>query len=308
MLVVPQSRFCVMWVTSIPRLISPPPTLKIKKKKKCLPWITRVAPNQLHLRSKFIISPWQHQGNKQECLDGSWYPPPPMPKPTHHPWLFPEGGVSSSQVQGKQGRGWGGGLWPSWGRISTSTLHWSKMRILHARALVKGGRVGRWTRRFCNLDVSRPNCLLSQPKMDPSGATDYIREDSLFSQGRPDKRDASVPLAIWSQNNRKGPRKKKKKAQPAHSLKWKESSLNRWDGLTDKQTYSKASHIYAEIGTQSTSANKAVYMGSDEQACKSLADLSKNGILLCTKQRTVPHIHHYYCKLSMPRGSSISSS
>lgn len=59
-----------------PRLISPPPTLKIKKKKKCLPWMTRVAPNQLHLRSKFIMSPWQHQGNKLQCLDRSWYPPP----------------------------------------------------------------------------------------------------------------------------------------------------------------------------------------------------------------------------------------
>lgn len=87
---------------------------------------------------------------------------------------------------------------------------------------------------FCNLDVSRPNCLLSQPKMDPSGAADYIREDSLFSQRRPDKRGASVPLAIWSQNNRKGPRKGGKKkenpAQPAHSHERKEQCLNRWDG------------------------------------------------------------------------------
>lgn len=85
-------------------LISPPPTLKIKKEKKCLPWMTKVAPNQLHLRSKFIISPWQHQGNKQRCLDRSWYPPPCPNQPTT-PWLFPEGGVSSSQVQGKQGKG-----------------------------------------------------------------------------------------------------------------------------------------------------------------------------------------------------------
>lgn len=120
--------------------------------------------------------------------------------------------------------------------------------------------------------------------MDPSGAADYIREGSLFSQGLLDKRGASVPLAIWSQNNRKGPRKKKKKKkQLAHSFKWKERCLNRWDGWTDKQTYSKASYIYEEIGTQSTSANKAVYMGSDEEVCKSLMDLSKNAIQLCTK-------------------------
>lgn len=144
--------------------------------------------------------------------------PPPCPNQPTTPWLFPEGGVSSSQVQGKQGRG-GGGLWPSWGRISTSTLHWSKMRILLARAFgQKGAGSGDELCVFCNLDVSRPNCLLSQPKMDPSGAADYIREDSLFSQGRPDKRGASVPLAIWSQNNRKGPRKeegKKEKKKPS---------------------------------------------------------------------------------------------
>lgn len=47
--------------------------------------------------------------------------------------------------------------------------------------------------------------------MDPSGAADYIREDSLFSLGRLDKRAASVPLAIWSQNNRKDPEKKKER-------------------------------------------------------------------------------------------------
>lgn len=138
-----------------------------------------------------------------------------MPTPTHRtPQLFPEGGVSSSQVQGKQGGG--AGLWPPWGRISASTLHWSKMSIFHARASVKGGRVGRWTLRFCNLNVSRPDCLLSQPKMDPSGATDYIKEDSLFSQGHPDKRGASVPLAIWSRNNRKGPRKRISPASTQH--------------------------------------------------------------------------------------------
>ena len=225
--VFPQSRFCVMWVKSIPPPHFPtphPPTPTIKQEKKCLPRITGVAPNQLHLRSKFIMSPWQHRGNKQECLDRSWYPPPLHPpstprhaqtKPTT-PGSFRKE-VSAAAKCRVNREGWwcevvvGGGLWLSWGRISTSTLHWSKMRILCARALVKGGRVGRWTLRFCNLDVSKPNCLLSQPKMDPSGAADYIREDSFFSQGRRDKRGASVPLAIWSQNNRKGPRKKKKK-------------------------------------------------------------------------------------------------
>lgn len=172
--------------------------------------MTRVAPNQLHLRSKFIMSPWQHQGNKQRCLDRSWYPPHAQTNPPP-PGSFRKEVSAAAKCRVNKARE--GGLWPFWGRISTSTLHWSKMRILHARALVKGGRVGRWTLRFCNLDVSRPDCLLSQTKMDPSGAADYIREDSLFSLGRPDKRGASVPLAIWSQNNRKGPRKKNKPSQ-----------------------------------------------------------------------------------------------
>lgn len=231
---------------------------------------------------------------------------PPVPKPNHHPWLFPEGGVSSSQVQGKQG---GGGVAFRPREVGSAPPPSTDQRWGSSMAgpWSKGAGSGDELCVFCNLDVSRPDCLLSQPKMDPSGAADYIREDSLFSQGRPDKRGASVPLAIWSQNNRKGPRKKKKSSPAStHSLKWKESCLNRWDGWTDKQTYSKASHIYAEIGTQSTSANKAVYMGSDEQVCKSMEDLSRNGILLCTKRRAVPHIHHYYCKLSVPRGSSIS--
>lgn len=200
---------------------------------------------------------------------------PQCPHQPTTPWLFPEGGVSSSQVQGKQGRvgvAFGPHEVGSAPPPSTDQRWGSSMPGPRS----KGAGLGDELCVFCNLDVSRPNCLLSQPKMDPSGAADYIREDSLFSQERLDKRGASVPLAIWSQNNRKGPRKerrrkkkRKKKAQPAHSLKWKERCLNRWDGWTDKQTYSKASHIYAEIGTQSKSANKAVYMCSDELVCKS---------------------------------------
>lgn len=72
--------------------LPPPPThytskkkfQKKEEKKKKSSWWTRVAPNQLHFRSKFIMSPWQHQGNKQQCLDRSRYlpnaqtnPPPP---------------------------------------------------------------------------------------------------------------------------------------------------------------------------------------------------------------------------------------
>lgn len=142
---------------------------------------------------------------------------PQCPKQPTAPWLFPEEGVSGSQVRGKQSRvgvAFGprkvGSAPPpsndqSWGCSVPGP--WSKGA---------GSPDELWV--FCNLDVSRPNCLLLQPKMDPSGAADYIREDNLFSQRRPDKGGASVGLAIWSQNNRKGPkkeRKKKKKPSPA---------------------------------------------------------------------------------------------
>lgn len=89
-------------ITTTPPLYSPPHTPK-QKKKNPLPCWTRVAPNQLRLRSKFIASPWQHRGNKQQSLDRSWYLPDAQNSPPP-PWLFPEGGVSGSQVHGKKSR------------------------------------------------------------------------------------------------------------------------------------------------------------------------------------------------------------
>lgn len=141
---------------------------------------------------------------------------PQCPNQPTTPWLFPEGGVSSSQVQGKQGRvgvAFGPHEVGSAPPPSTDQRWGSSMPGPRS----KGAGLGDELCVFCNLDVSRPNCLLSQPKMDPSGAADYIREDSLFSQERLDKRGASVPLAIWSQNNRKGPRKEKKKKPSQHT-------------------------------------------------------------------------------------------
>jgi len=153
------------------------------------------------------------------------------------------------------------------------------MRILHARALVKGGRVGRWTLRFCNLDVSKSDCLLSQPKMDPSGAADYISEDSLFSLGRLDKRGASVPLTIWSQNNRKGPRKKRKNSQ--HTALNERSAV--WiDGMAEQ-----ISQHTVNTFTQRLEANLNKQIKQCTQALKStsanhLTGLCRNGILLCS--------------------------
>lgn len=101
--------------------------------------------------------------------------------------------------------------------------------------------------------------------MDPSGATDYIKEDSLLSQERLDKRGASVPLAIWSQNNRKGPRKgkKKKKKEPSQHTALNEKNAVWIDGMAEQiSKHTVKPHIYAEIGSQSNSANKAVDMCS----------------------------------------------
>ncbi|KAK5849576.1 hypothetical protein PBY51_013901 [Eleginops maclovinus] len=82
----------------------------------------------------------------------------------------------------------------------------------------------KWGDELCNLDVSKTsNCLLSQPpKMDPSGAADYIKEEDslLFSEGAPDKRVASVPpFAIWSRNHRR------KKKEPRNETAFKMKSL-----------------------------------------------------------------------------------
>ncbi|MEQ2235531.1 hypothetical protein ILYODFUR_003279 [Ilyodon furcidens] len=56
--------------------------------------------------------------------------PPPFPQQCQHPslpshsWLLPEGGVSGSQVQGKQGMVLGGGgLWPLARMGSNLQLH-----------------------------------------------------------------------------------------------------------------------------------------------------------------------------------------
>lgn len=152
---------------------------------------------------------------------------PQCPKQPTASWLLPEGGVSGSQVHGKKSRvgvAFGPREVGSAPPPSDDQRRGSSMPGPWSKGAGSGDEL--WV--FYNLDVSRPNCLLSQPKMDPSGAADYIREDSLFSQRRPDKGGASVPLAIWSQNNRKGPRKgreKREEPSPASPEPWKKGAV-----------------------------------------------------------------------------------
>lgn len=253
-----------------------------------------MAPNQLRLRSKFIASPWQHRGNKQQCLDRSWYLPDAQNSPPP-PWLFPEGGVSGSQVHGKKSRvgvAFGPRKVGSAPPPSADQRRGSSMPGPWSKGAGSGDEL--WV--FYNLDVSRPNCLLSQPKMDPSGAADYIREDSLFSQRRPDKRGASVPLAIWSQNNRKGPRKggkkKEKRTQPSQHRAMKERSSVWIDGMAEQiSKHTVKPRTFTQIGSQSKSANRAAWC--DEQVRKLLMDLSGLEILSCTT-RDVGRMEYFF--------------
>lgn len=184
--------------------------------------MTKVAPNQLHLRSKFIVSPLATPGQQTTTASRQvMVHPHTMPNPTHHPWLLPEGGVSSSQVQGKQGMEVGGGVPfgphevgsappPSTDQRSASSMPgpWSK---------------GAGSRDELYISVSwrcpDPIVFFHGPKWTLPVLLITLGRTTSFQKEHPDKRGASVPLAIWSQNNRKSPREKKKKAQPAHSFK-----------------------------------------------------------------------------------------
>lgn len=110
---------CIMWVTSIPQNLTwqPQPTTlgeeKEKKKKKCerkkkkhILGLTRVAPNQLHLGSEFMTSPWQHRGNKQQCLDRSRYLPSAQTEPPPPGSFRKEVSAAAKCRVNRAGRGW----------------------------------------------------------------------------------------------------------------------------------------------------------------------------------------------------------
>lgn len=216
-----------------------------------------MAPSQLRSRSKFIVSPWQHRGNKQQCLDRAWYLPNAQNSPPPPGSFRKEVSAAAKCVVNRAG--WG---WPFGPREVGSAPPPSKDQSWGSsmpgpRSKGAGSPDELWV--FCNLYVSRTNCLLLQPKMDPSGAADYIREDNLFSQRRLDKRGASVPLAIWSQNNRKGPKKeRKKKTQPSQHTAIKERSCVWIDGMAEQiSKHTVKPCTFTQIGSQSKPANRA---------------------------------------------------
>lgn len=205
-----------------------------------------------------------------------------MPTQTHYPLALPEGGVNSSQVQGKQGGGWvafGPCEVESAPPPSTDQSRGSSMPGPWSQGAGPGDELWVSVIWMC----PDPIVFFHGPKWTLPVPLITLGRAASFHRGSWTKEALLCPSPSGPKITEKVPGKKKKKKQLAHSFKWKERCLNRWDGWTDKQTYSKASYIYEEIGTQSTSANKAVYMGSDEEVCKSLMDLSKNAIQLCTK-------------------------
>lgn len=85
---------------------TPPTHTHKNRKKKTLPFWTRVASSQLRLRSKFIVSPWQHQGNKQQCLDRSWYLPNAQNSPPPPGSFRKEVSAAAKCVVNRAGWGW----------------------------------------------------------------------------------------------------------------------------------------------------------------------------------------------------------
>lgn len=86
-----------------PTLVQPPHK---NRKKKPLSFRTRVAPSQLRLRSKFIMSPWQCWGNKQQCLDRSWYLPDAQNSPPPPGSFRKEVSAAAKCVVNRAGWGW----------------------------------------------------------------------------------------------------------------------------------------------------------------------------------------------------------
>lgn len=104
-----------------------------------------------------------------------------------------------------------------------------------------------------------------------------------FHRGARTKEALPCPSPSGPKITEKVPGKEEKKnpAQPAQSHERKEQCLNRWDGWTDKQTYSTVKpRTFTQIGSQSKSANRAAWC--DEQVRKLLMDLSGLQILSCT--------------------------
>lgn len=77
-----------------------------KKKKIYILGLTRVAPNQLHLGSEFMTSPWQHRGNKQQCLDRSRYLPSAQTEPPPPGSFRKEVSAAAKCRVNRAGRGW----------------------------------------------------------------------------------------------------------------------------------------------------------------------------------------------------------
>lgn len=77
-----------------------------KERKRNILVLTRVAPNQLHLGSEFMTSPWQHRGNKQQCLDRSRYLPSAQTEPPPPGSFRKEVSAAAKCRVNRAGRGW----------------------------------------------------------------------------------------------------------------------------------------------------------------------------------------------------------
>lgn len=77
-----------------------------KEKKKEYSRADHVALNQLHLGSEFMTSPWQHRGNKQQCLDRSRSLPSAQTEPPPPGSFRKEVSAAAKCRVNRAGRGW----------------------------------------------------------------------------------------------------------------------------------------------------------------------------------------------------------
>lgn len=101
-----KARLATVVIPTTPPWYSPPHAKIEGEKKKPLPFRTRVAPSQLGLGSKFTVSPWQHRGNKQQCLDRSWYLPNAQTSPPPPGSFRKEVSAAAKCVVNRAGWGW----------------------------------------------------------------------------------------------------------------------------------------------------------------------------------------------------------
>lgn len=181
--------------------------------------MTSMTPNQLHLRSKFIMSPWQHQGNKRRSLDRSWYPSHAQTNPPPPGFLRKE--VSAAAKCRVNRAGWG---WPLALMRSDQHLHPPMIKDEDPPCQGPGQRgQGREMNSCASVIQTCPDPIVffHSPKWTLPVLLITLGRTASFHRGARTKEALPCPSPSGPKITEKvpGKKKKKEKAQLAHSLK-----------------------------------------------------------------------------------------